>query len=72
MDDAQRLSRLLFEARELVDMLSDLIGRATPTAGANDWAQRVRDEIDEYRAERGWSAHGYGGEAEAPPVTDLR
>lgn len=51
-----RLSRLLFESRELVDMLHD----RTP---GDTWASRVRDEIDTYRAQRGWSPNGFGGEA---------
>lgn len=28
------------------------------------WGRRLRDEIDEYRAERGWSPHGFGGEVD--------
>jgi hypothetical protein len=60
MDDPAQLSKLLFEARELVDMLGDMV--AARTGGADDWSRRVRDEIDAYRAERGWSPHGFGGE----------
>lgn len=60
MSDAARLSKLLFEARELIDMWNAVIKGQT---GQDDgWSARVRDEIDAYRAERGWSPHGFGGE----------
>lgn len=58
--DAARLSRMLFEARELIDMFADIVeqgGRRPDT-----WSRRVRAEIDAYRAERGWSPDGFGGE----------
>lgn len=59
-DEAQRLSRMLFDARELIDMHADMVRGAT---GREDtWSTRVRDEIDAYRAERGWSPHGFGRE----------
>jgi hypothetical protein len=52
-----RLSRMLFEARELITMFNDMVELR---AGKPDpWSRRVRDEIDAYRAERGWSPHGY-------------
>lgn len=50
------LSRMTFEARELIDMLVDI------TRGRDTWAERARDEIDAYRAGRGWSPDGFGGE----------
>ena len=59
-DDPARLSRLLFEAREIVAMMGAHIERR---AGRPDgWSRRVCAEIDAYRAERGWSPDGYGGE----------
>lgn len=62
MSEAARLSRLLFEARELIDMFGDVVEGRT---GKDDtWSRRVRDEIDAYRAERGWSPHGFGGESD--------
>jgi hypothetical protein len=55
--DNARLSKLLFEARELVDMLRVI-------THDDGWPLRVREDIDAYRAERGWSPHGFGGEEE--------
>jgi hypothetical protein len=64
--EVQRLSRLLFEAREVADMLGDIV---EARSGQTDtWSRRVRDEIDAYRAERGWSPHGFGGETDPPTV----
>jgi hypothetical protein len=58
--EAARLSRLLWEARELIDMLHDIVSART---GKDDaWSVRVRDEIDAYRAEKGWNPDGFGGE----------
>jgi hypothetical protein len=51
---------MLFEARELIDMFGDLV--ESRMGKPDEWARRVRDEIDAYRAERGWSPHGFGGE----------
>ena len=58
--DARLLSRLLFEARELIDMYADVVSRSSGTPDA--WSTRVRDEIDAYRANRGWNPNGYGRE----------
>lgn len=55
------LSRLLFEARELIDMWGDIVGGCEGEESA-EYVWRVRDRIDAYRAERGWSPHGFGGE----------
>ena len=53
-------SRLLFEAREIADMFADVVKART---GQEDpWTARVRDEIDAWRRERGWSPDGFGGE----------
>lgn len=60
-DEARRLSRLLFEARENCEMFADVVerqsGRTDPSV------RRVVAEIDAYRAEQGWSAAGFGGES---------
>ena len=57
--EAARLSRLLFDAREIIEMYRDVVAeRRAP----DPQLTRVRDEIDAYRAERGWSPHGFGGE----------
>jgi hypothetical protein len=58
---AQELSKLLFEARELIDMYGDTLAHGI---GREDtYVREVRDKIDAYRAGRGWSPHGFGGEA---------
>jgi hypothetical protein len=65
MPDGARLSKLLFEARELIDMLQDQI--EVRSGRPSTFTRRVRDDIDLYRAEQGWSPHGFGGEEEAAP-----
>lgn len=59
MGDAE-LSKLLFEARELIEMLADIQKARTGESAA--WPLRVVSQIDAYRAERGWNPHGFGGE----------
>lgn len=55
-----RLSRLLYEARTAVELLG---GRLRSRTGEKDrWSKRLISEIDEYRADRGWSPDGFGGE----------
>lgn len=55
-----RLSKLLFESRELIEMFTDVV---EARAGKPDtWGRRVVREIDQYRAEQGWSPHGFGEE----------
>lgn len=57
---ATRLSKMLFSAREGIEMLADIIEKRT---GRPDSAhRRLVTEIDEFRAEQGWSLDGYGGE----------
>lgn len=62
MGDAARLSRILFEARERVEMALEVV--EIQSGQVDTWGRRLRDEIDEYRAERGWSPHGFGGEVD--------
>lgn len=60
MKNSAELSKLLFEARELVEMFADVTERRT---GREDgWSRRVVIEIDSYRAGRGWASDGFGGE----------
>jgi hypothetical protein len=58
--DARLLSRLLFESRERVEMARDMV--EGQSGQRDEWARRLVDEIDAYRASRGWSPHGFGGE----------
>ena len=67
MSENARLSRMLFEARELIDMLTDIVENRS--GQRDEWSRRVRNEIDDYRHERGWSPHGFGGED--VPVLDV-
>jgi hypothetical protein len=59
--EAARLSKLLFDAREQIDMWATVV--ANRTGLRENGAARLRDEIDAYRAERGWSPNGFGGES---------
>ncbi len=62
--DAARLSRLLWYARETADMYADIVEART---SKNDSSSReLRDEIDLYREEQGWSPNGFGGEDDEP------
>jgi hypothetical protein len=54
------LSALLFNARELLDMYGSTVFQMTDRR--DRWVYGTRDQIDAYRAERGWSPNGYGGE----------
>lgn len=58
--EARRLSRLLFDARELIEMWADVVERSTGDQYSH--ARRIAGDIDAYRAERGWSGDGFGGE----------
>lgn len=60
--ETQRLSKLLYEARDVIDMYLAIIERRLDKP--DHYSRRVRDEIDAYRAERGWSPDGFGGEHE--------
>jgi len=57
-----KLSKLLFDAREAVEMYADVTEFQMRRPA--DFLRRIVSEIDEYRAGRGWSAGGFGGESE--------
>lgn len=59
MSAEARLSRLLFLAREQIEMWADVITAYGEQAEAE---RQLVAEIDLYRAEQGWSATGYGDE----------
>lgn len=60
MNEEERLSRMLWDSRELISMFRDVVEKRS---GQQDgWSRRVIGEIDAYRAERGWSPDGFGGE----------
>jgi hypothetical protein len=61
MTDAARLSRLLFDAREAAEMLAEIV--ETRSGRTDTHHRRLVVAIDTYRAEQGWSPHGFGGEA---------
>lgn len=60
--DAARLSLLLWEARELIDMFADTMEAREPLLAAHVYPREIRDKIDAYREEQGWSPNGFGGE----------
>jgi len=57
----QRLSRMLWDAREHLSMWSDVVEIRSGTKDVS--LTRLIAEIDTYRAERGWSPDGFGGES---------
>ena len=59
MNDAE-LSKLLFEAREVLEMFADIV--EADTRKEAEHARGIVRRIDVYRAERGWSSDGFGGE----------
>ena len=61
MSEAARLSKLLFTAREAVEMYADVIKALHGNEAVS--LRRLVEEIDTYRAERGWSPNGFGGES---------
>lgn len=65
-NESARLSRMLFEAREAIDMYGDIT--ASQTGKESEWLRRIRDEIDQYREDQGWSPHGFGGEDDAAHI----
>jgi hypothetical protein len=62
MSEAARLSKMLFTARESVEMLADIVERRMVQPDKHN--RRLVAEIDAYRAERGWNPHGFGGETD--------
>lgn len=62
--ECRRLSRILFLAREEIEMWADVVESRTG-APANVPRSIVR-EIDAYREEQGWNLHGFGDEE---PIT---
>jgi transcriptional regulator with XRE-family HTH domain len=59
--DAVRLSRLLFEARESLQMWADSV--ESRSGQPDHYTRALVRQIDEFRAERGWSPQGFGGES---------
>jgi len=57
--DEALLSKLLFEAREAVEMYADIVAAEVKES---EYLRRLVREIDAYRTERGWSPSGFGGE----------
>lgn len=60
--DSERLSRLLFQARDMIDTRINIVELST--AQPDTYGRAVRDEIDAYRIRRGWNRYGYGHEDE--------
>ena len=60
--DAKLVSRLLFEARERVEMSADVV--EIQSGKTDTWGRRLIAEIDTYRTSQGWSPYGFGDEEE--------
>jgi hypothetical protein len=60
-DQPARLSRILFQARENLEMWADVV-RSRAGRGDSSLAALI-GEIDDYRSERGWNVDGFGGES---------
>jgi hypothetical protein len=54
------LSRMLFEARESIEMWADVIESKGGNPATHERGLIAR--VDEYRARQGWSPNGFGGE----------
>lgn len=69
MTSASALSRILWNAREQIAEWIDVVEARMSRPHAH--GRVVLAQIDAYRAERGWSPHGFGGESddEPEPVT---
>lgn len=62
--DEKWLSRVLFESRELAEMLGDMV--QSRTGRVDNWTRRHVAEVDTFRKEKGWSKGGFGGEGLDP------
>ena len=65
MNESARLSKMLWDARESLEMWADVVEHvaANNTGMRMDThLRRLIKDLDEYRAERGWSPNGFGGE----------
>lgn len=56
----EKLSKLLFDARESIEMFVDILERRTKAVAL--YERGIIKQIDEYRKTKGWSPHGFGGE----------
>lgn len=65
MNEAQRLSRLLWDAREQLEMHADMMVARYGEASAS-FTRQILLEVDAYRAEQGWSPNGFGHEEPSP------
>lgn len=59
MSDAD-LSKLLFEARDAIEILADLVEARVGKPSTHE--RQLVERIDAYRAERGWNPDGFGQE----------
>lgn len=54
------LSKLLYEAREGLSMLADIVD--SQTGKTDRYTRSLVERIDAYREGRGWCSTGFGGE----------
>lgn len=65
-EEAQRLSKLLWECQEQCEMYAELIALRSSfgtTDASMSWPTRVARDVKAWRAEMGWSVSGFGNEA---------
>lgn len=62
MSEQAELSKLLFEARDSIEGLADVV--ECQTGRAARYERKLVERIDAFRAKRGWSPDGFGGETE--------
>ena len=62
MNEAQHLSRMLFHARESIEMFADVVENRT--GKTDSFNRKLVAEIDAYRSKQGWSLNGFGNEEE--------
>lgn len=60
MSENARLSKMLYESREAIEMFSDMV---EIRLGERDkYLDGIVRNIDEFREEKGWNPSGFGGE----------
>ena len=61
MNQAAKMSKMLFDARESIQMFYETVEHRT---GQMDYYNRgLVDTIDDYRISHGWNPYGFGGES---------
>lgn len=67
MDSPEFLSKLLFEAQEVVAMYAEVVASRTGKYSAH--LATLKGQIENYRKHQGWSLDGFGGESDVSEGT---